>query len=98
MNEIKQGNNAFYIGDRKKPLAIITFVPDKQNNNNIIVKHTYVSEDLRGQGIAFKLLQKVAGYARDNRKKIIPECPYVKKVMEEDSSFSDLLFNHSNNV
>lgn len=44
---------------------------------NMNVYHTEVSEVLKGQGIAGKLLEKMVDYARVNKLKIIALCPYV---------------------
>jgi len=47
------------------------------NNGNLTVYHTEVAEELKGQGIASKLLSTMVAYARENRLKVIPLCPYV---------------------
>ena len=39
--------------------------------------HTYVSENMRGQGVAEALVQAAVDYARQHGYKIIPTCPYV---------------------
>jgi uncharacterized protein len=90
MEEIKTGNNKFYIGeDEENPIAEITFVPE--GPSKIIVNHTYVSETLRGQGIALKLVNKVTEYAREENKKIIPTCSFVKKVITGSKEYEDVL-------
>lgn len=47
------------------------------SDGNLIAYHTEVSEELRGQGIASKLLDTMVNYARDNNLKVVPLCPYV---------------------
>ena len=47
------------------------------NNGNLTVYHTEVAEELKGKGVAAKLLSTMAAYARDNKLKVIPLCPYV---------------------
>jgi len=47
------------------------------NNGNLTVYHTEVAEELKGQGIASKLLSTMVAYARENKLKVIPLCPYV---------------------
>ncbi|HEX9025726.1 MAG TPA: GNAT family N-acetyltransferase [Clostridium sp.] len=90
MNEIKKDENKFYIGENSQnALAEITFVPDGESK--IIVNHTYVSESLRGQGIALKLVKKVIEYARKENIKIIPLCSYVEKVMTRNEEYKDVL-------
>jgi len=90
MEVIKKGENQFYIGeDIENPLAEITFI--RADESKIVIEHTYVSDSLRGQGIALQLVNKVVEYARFENKKIIPICPYAKKVMTENEKYKDVL-------
>lgn len=78
MEVIKKDKNQFYIGENvENALAEITFVPTSESK--IIIDHTFVSDSLRGQGIALQLVKKVVEYVRVENKKIIPLCPYAKK-------------------
>lgn len=89
MATIVAGDNKFYIGeDEQQPIAEITFKP--KDEHTIIADHTYVSDELRGQGIAGKLFNKLIEYARENELKIIPECSYVKTKMEKSSDYDDV--------
>ncbi|SDR10804.1 hypothetical protein SAMN05216232_3466 [Virgibacillus subterraneus] len=90
MTEIKKGNNKFYVGkDEQNPLGEITFEPS--GDNVLIVDHTYVSDELRGQGLAGKLVDKVVTYAREEGKKIDPTCSYAKDKMEKTPEYHDVL-------
>lgn len=90
MNEIKKDKNKFYIGENSaNPIAEITFIPT--DDDKLIVNHTYVSDSLRGQGIAMKLVEKVIEYARAENKKIVPVCSYVYKVMANKDEYKDIL-------
>lgn len=88
--EIKQGNNAFYVGDSVSNYkGIITFVPE--GNNTIVIDHTIVKEELRGMGIARRLVDRVVEYARAEDIKIIPECSYAVKVLTTNDEYKDVL-------
>lgn len=90
MHTIKKAENKFYIGeDVKEPIAEITF--NRSSGNKIVVDHTYVSDELRGQGIAGKLVDQVVSYAREQNKKIIPLCPYVKRKLEDTEEYHDII-------
>lgn len=90
MNEIKKDKDKFYIGENSaNPIAEITFI--STDDNKLIVNHTYVSDSLRGQGIAMKLVEKVIEYARVENKKIVPACSYVHKVMTNKDEYKDIL-------
>lgn len=79
MNEIElklndAGRGAFVIengGERSAEMEIGV------QNGNLTVYHTEVAEGLKGQGIASKLLSAMVSYARENKLKVIPLCPYV---------------------
>lgn len=88
MAEIVAGNNKFYIGDEQNPTAEITFKPEE--GNVIVADHTYVSDELRGQGIAGKLFNTLIEHARENDLKIIPECSYVQSKMDRTDEFDDV--------
>lgn len=92
MLEIKEGKFKFYIGeDEDAPLAEITYV--NTGVDKIIIDHTIVSDELQGQGIAKKLLNKAVSFARENNKKIIPVCPYVKAQFEKnEDEYKDVWF------
>ena len=47
------------------------------SGSNLTVYHTEVSDKLKGQGVAGQLLSTMVNYARENKLKVIPLCPYV---------------------
>lgn len=55
------------------------------------IDHTYVSDELRGQGIAGMLLELVVLYAREHQKKIKPLCVFAKARMEATREYQDVL-------
>ncbi len=90
MNDIKKGNQRFYIGESEnETVAEITWVPSGENL--IIIDHTHVAKDLEGQGIGKKLVDKVAHMAREEGLKIIPTCSFAKSVLEGNEKYKSLL-------
>ena len=90
MDEIKKGDNKFYVGeDEENPLAEVTF--DTSDENNLVIDHTYVSNELRGQGMAGKLVDKVVKHAREEDSKIVALCPYAKSKIEKTPEQKDIL-------
>ena len=51
---------------------------------------TFVDPSLRGQGIAKRLLDKLADFARENDLKIRPLCSYVVKAFEKSKEYGDV--------
>lgn len=91
MLEIKKGIKKFYAGDSEgNPLAEMTFIPSGENL--IIADHTYVSDELKGQGVGKQLLKEVVAWARKENKKIVPLCSYVKAQMEKNEEYQDILY------
>lgn len=90
MATIHKGENKFYIGeDIRDTDAEITFV--ESGSNRLVIDHTYVTKELRNQGIAQQLLERVVRYARENDKYIIPLCPFAKKQMKKNEAYHDVL-------
>ncbi len=97
MDDIKSGSNSFYIGEDPENIAAeITFVPG--SGDIITIGHIFVSEKLRGQGIALKPVNKVAEYARTQHKKIIPQYSYAKKVMTGSRHYDDVMYKKNLNI
>lgn len=71
-----EGHGFYIYGENKEILAELEY---KRNQNILIFDHTEVSDKLKGQGIAGKLLEKATTYARDNNFKVKPVCSYVVK-------------------
>lgn len=89
--EIKRGDKKYYIGEHETdPIAEITY--KEKDAQTIIANRTYVSDELRGQGIAGKLFQELIQFAREEKVKIIPECSYVKAKMERTDEYDDVLY------
>lgn len=88
MNIDKQGNAFIYQNDDGTQGGEITFTP--QGNGIIVADHTYVDPALRGQGIAGKLLDALAEYARSENLKIKAQCSYVVSAFARDERYQDI--------
>ena len=90
MEQIAKGDGRFYIAGDGKDLAEITYRTEEATGN-LVIDHTYVSEDLRGQGAGEKLVRAVVDLAREENVKIVPECPYAAHQFEKHAEYRDLL-------
>ena len=52
---------------------------------NINIIHTEVNNNYKGQGIARKLVECVLDNVKKYNKKIIADCSYAKKIIEENN-------------
>lgn len=82
-------HGAFFIEEGGEWLAELSYV--KRGEDTIVVDHTEVNEKLRGQDIGKKLVTAVVEYARDNKLKLKPLCPFTRKVIDETPEFQDVL-------
>lgn len=87
--ELTDKNGFFHIDNNGKTEAKMTFVfagPDK-----IIIDHTEVNESNNGKGFGKKMVAKAVEFAREKNIKIIPLCPFAKKVFDKTPEFTDVL-------
>lgn len=87
--EIIKEDRRYYIDDNGVVAAEMTYSP--AGDTMIIIDHTDVNDNYRGQGLGRKLLDRVVEDARKSNIKIIPLCPYAKSVFDKDESIRDTL-------
>ena len=80
MNIVHNEGKGFYIYDENK--EILARLEYRRNGNILDFEHTIVSDKLKGQGIAQKLLDEAVEYARKNNFKVHAVCSYVVKKFE----------------
>lgn len=88
--QIKEDKNKgqFFIEEAGEELAEMIFTKAEKM---IIIDHTEVNEKLEGKGVGKQLVQFAAEYARNHQIKIIPLCPFAKKVLEAGKEYEDVL-------
>ncbi len=84
-----ESKGAFFVKDKDDVKAKISY--SKAGTSQIIIDHTEVSDELRGENIGKKLVEYAVNYARENKLKVIPLCPFAKAVIERDESLQDVL-------
>ena len=77
----KKENQAVAL-DEEKVIGICEFTIEKDTWNII---HTEVNESFQGQGIAKELVLEVIKNAKKEEKKVIADCSYAKKILEQKS-------------
>jgi len=87
--QVKKGKNRFYILYEGQEIGEMTYEPEGEEC--FAVNHTFTDEHYRGQGIGRKLLEAMVDFAREQHKKIIPVCPYVKfKFVKNPEKYQDV--------
>lgn len=75
-----QNGEFFVLDEQGKKIAELTYFFVDENAIN--ANHTYVSEVLRGQGIADKLYLALSNFIREKQLKLIPSCSYIARKWE----------------
>ena len=57
----------------------------------MIFTHTLVPPELRGRGVAEKLVRAALNDARAAGRRVVPQCSYVAKFIERHEEYQDLL-------
>lgn len=57
--------------------------------DKFIIEHTIGNPEFKGVGV--KLLNNAVAFARENNKKIIPLCPFAKKMFDRTPEIHDVL-------
>lgn len=93
MLEVKQeetaSKGAFFIEKNGRRLAEMTY--SKAGTDRVIIDHTQVADELRGQDAGNEMLQEAVAYARAKGISIIPLCPFAKSVFEKNPELRDVL-------
>lgn len=88
-HEQQENRGAFFVESDGRRIAEMTYV--KAGDNKIIIDHTEVGDELRGQGAGKKLVMAAVEMARDKNIRIHPLCPFVKSVFEKTPEIHDVL-------
>ena len=78
----------FYVGHDGGILAEMVYT---MHENQMVIEHTEVNVELEGQGVGKQLVFTAVEYARTHNLKIVPLCPFAKKVLSKTPEWQDVL-------
>ena len=87
--EIKDNRGQFTLFIDGKEQGLMTFI--FAGAEKIIIDHTEVFPGNEGKGLGKKLVAKAVETSREKHWKIIPLCPFAKKVIDKTPEFQDVL-------
>lgn len=61
-------------------------------DNKIIIDHTEVNPDFKGQGVGNQMVMAAVDFARSKGITILPLCPFAKSVFDKTETIHDVLF------
>jgi predicted GNAT family acetyltransferase len=87
--EVRRDDGAFYIEQGGKRVGEMTysFNPDARL---AIIDHTQADVSLRGQGIPKRMVAAAVSWARAEKIKLFPLCPYARHVFDTTPEFADV--------
>jgi uncharacterized protein len=80
---------AFYVEQGGQRVAELEYA--RQGKSRAVLVHTEVSDSLRGQGVARKLVEAAVAWARESGTRLVPVCPYARSVFDRDAALRDVL-------
>jgi len=86
-DEGKKG--AFQALDGKKQAGKMTYTWAGQSK--FIIDHTEVDPEYKGKGVGKKMVKAAVDFAKENKLKVIPLCPFAKSVIEKTPEFQEVL-------
>jgi uncharacterized protein len=88
--EESEGKGTFTAWDGDRRAGEMTY--SRTNPSLVIVDHTEVFEAFKGQGVGKQLVANAVNWARQNRQRIMPLCPFTRGMFERTSEYADVWF------
>ena len=61
-----------------------------QDGKNFVITHVGVSPELRGQGVAGKIVEVGLEYAKENSLRVVPMCSYAAAYIRRHPEYAEL--------
>lgn len=78
----------FYIENDKGLIGELTY--RKSENNILTIDHTEVKRQEENRGLGSSLVKEIVEYARKNKYKIDPLCPFAEVQFDRHKSYQDV--------
>ncbi len=89
-HKFSENKGRFFIEIDGSTKAEMTF--SVAGKDKMIIDHTEVDSSLKGQGVGYKLVEASVQYARENKIKILPLCPFAHAVFKKKPEYGDVVF------
>ncbi|TRZ41871.1 GNAT family N-acetyltransferase [Robertkochia solimangrovi] len=84
----RKGKFVIYVDDEHAGEMTYT----RAGSSKFIIDHTEIDEKFSGNGYGNDLVMKGVEYARENDQKILPLCPFAKKVFDTTPEIADVRY------
>ena len=67
------------------------YISYQENADKLVYDHTIVPQQLGGRGVGSALVKHALNYAREQDKKVIPQCSFVASYISKHPEYQDLI-------
>lgn len=67
------------------------YISYQEREDALVYDHTIVPQELGGRGVGSALVKHALNYARENDKKVVPQCSFVAAYIEKHPEYQDLI-------
>jgi uncharacterized protein len=78
----------FVPGEEDEFLAELVYA---RHDDRMVIEHTEVSEELRGQNVGYQLVQAAVEFARSNHLQVVPVCQFAHAIIQKKPEFQDIV-------
>ena len=71
--------------------VLAEMIYSEPQSGEMIIEHTEVDEELRGQNIGYELVHQAVEYARTHHRKIHSVCTFAAAILQKKPEFVDVL-------
>lgn len=82
--EVTHDDGRFHLGDDAELVY-------RREGDRVIAVHTEVGPSMRGTGAGRKLVDALVAWARAEKLRVVPQCPFVRATFDKDPSIRDVL-------
>ena len=67
------------------------YISYQNNGDKLVYDHTIVPQQLGGRGVGSALVKHALNYAREQNKKVVPQCSFVASYISKHPEYQDLV-------
>ncbi len=83
-----RNKGTFYIEENGKTLASMYY--SRYSPEHIVIDHTEVDDALRGKGAGKQMIARAVEWARENKVRVTPACPFAHSLFQKITDFEDV--------
>ena len=92
IQEESETNGQFTASENGQQVGELTY---SVNKDFIIADHTGIHEDYKGKGVGKQLFLALVAHLRQNKRKVMPLCPFVRAMFKRHPEMHDVLRHQS---